>query len=252
MSQYKVCLFLCCFIGLAQSPATASEKPILTLFSDIWPPFQQLNLQGRLEGVAATKVKQTLTQANWPYELHVVPWARALKKVEEEPNRLIFSISRTLEREKQFQWIAPLARIQTGLVALSDRKDIRIEHPSDIKQFKLVLKRHESTSSYFYTLGFDANTDIIYVNSSLQALELLKSGRADIYPITHQGLAATLINSRFSSKEFAFVFDLPEFTMDAFLATNLMTDMALVEQLRTLFEHDEAAYKAQRYSEKKP
>jgi len=220
----------------------AIDKISLTIYSELWPPFQHYE-NGIFTGTATRQVKSSLDQVNWPYRIEVVPWARALASVKANKNSLIFSISRTKQRESDFFWIARLGIVKTKILVASNRKDIIINKLEDIKNYRLILKRHEASSEYFYDLGFHPKNDIIYVNNSEQALELLQIGRADIYPITESNFTPTLNKTKLKNEQFNFVFDLIDLNFELYIAANINSDPMVVKRLKQLFiDYPESKY----------
>jgi polar amino acid transport system substrate-binding protein len=226
-------IFFICLTACANANEAIDKIP-LTIYSELWPPFQQYE-NGKFSGKATRQVKATLAQANWPFKIMVSPWARALASVKETKNTMIYSISRTKQRELKFHWIARLGIVKTKLLIASKRKDIIINKLTDIKKYRIIIKRHDASSEYFYKLGFHPKKDIIYVNNSEQALELLQIGRADIYPIVESGLSPSVNKTDYNAKQFTFVYDLIDLNFELYLAANINSDPLMVEKLQQLF-----------------
>jgi len=208
----------------------------LTIYSEIWPPFQTLDENGDLSGIATNQIKQILNAANVPFEIKPLPWARALHLVNLQHNSLIYSLSRITERESLYHWIYKVGHVKTFILSLSHRTDIKLVKETDLKQYTLILKRHEATNQYFLDLGFDPNINIIYVNNSEQALHLLAKGRGDIYPITESGFMPAVNQSGLSSGLFSLTYELKNFEVDLYLAAHIQSDKAVIDKLKQLFK----------------
>jgi len=207
----------------------------LTVYSEIWPPYQTQSQTGVLNGIATQQVKYVFESANFPFEIKVMPWARAFHLVNLNNNTLIYSISRTAQREHLFHWIHRLGHVKTSFVALAGRTDLIIKNEIDFKKYTLILKRHEAANQYFLDLGFDPKVNIIYVNNSEQALHLLVKGRGDIYPITDSGFMPAVNKSGLSSGLFSLIYELKEFELDLYLAANIQSDIKLINQIKQAF-----------------
>lgn len=232
-----ILLFLICIVfcsGIVASERQQPQKPELVIYSEVWPPFQYFEGDAFV-GTAANLVTQTLDDANWPFVIHVVPWARAISSVKANENSLIFSISRTPQRENEFIWLHQLGHVKTKLLSASHRDDIVIESLADVKKYRLILKRNEASTDYFINLGFHPVEDIIYVNNSQQALALLQIGRADIYPITDAGFEPSVQKTEFETSQFKYIFDLDDFDLDLYIAANKNIDPKISAQLQQLF-----------------
>ena len=210
------------------------EKP-LDIYTEIWPPFQTLSHSGDIEGLSSEKIKNVLNQANWPYRIQAVPWARALHNVSQKPGSLIYSISRTKQRENQFYWLHLLASVKTKLVALSSRRDIHIERLADLNSYTIALKREDAATTLFLELGFTAKTNIVFVNSVEQALQLIKSGRVDFYPAVDIALDEAIRNANLKRESFKFVFELEDLAVDLYLAASKSSNEVWAIELTKLF-----------------
>lgn len=206
----------------------------IPIFSEIWPPFQVRDEKGRLTGAATDQVTTALDKANVPYDIQTMRWARALNLIRLKPNALVYSISRTPEREKDFYWIARLGRVHTKLLSLSENNDI-ITDPSELKNYVIALKRSEASLDYFLNLGLVPEKNIVFVNDTEQALRLLNRGRIDFYPISAAGLKPLLESTGYHSSKFKYIYYFKELSFDFYIAANKESNPAFIEFLKQVF-----------------
>ncbi|WP_448550065.1 substrate-binding periplasmic protein [Thalassotalea fusca] len=204
------------------------------IYSEIWPPFQVRNEQGQLTGPATDQVKAAFDEAKIAYDIQPMRWARALNLIRLKPNALIYSISRTPDREKHFYWIARLGRVNTKLLGLSENNDI-ISHPSELINYVIALKRAEASLDYFLDLGLIPDKNIIFVNDTEQALRLLDIGRVDFYPISAAGLKPSLESTGYPSSKFKYVYYFEELSFDFYIAANKESDRGFIEYISNVF-----------------
>ena len=233
-------LKICILLGVIYSSVSVScelELSVdkLTIYSEVWPPYQTLNDQGFLAGLATKQVKNAFQAANIPFEIKLMPWARALHFSKLNKNTLIYSLSRTKQREFKFHWIHKLGHVKTSLVSLAERSDLKLTNKTDLKKYTLILKRHEAANQYFLDLGFDPQLNIIYVNNSEQALHLLAKGRGDFYPITGSGFMPAVNKSGLSSDLFALIYELKEFEVDLYLAAHIQSEKPFIDKIKRAF-----------------
>ncbi len=193
------------------------------------------NEQGALTGLATEQVKSAFDQAGVAYEIFPMRWARALNFIKLKPNALIYSISRTPEREPYFHWIAKLGRVNTKLLSLAEHKDT-ITHPKQLLNYVIALKRAEAGLDYYLSLGLVPGKHIIFVNNSEQALKLLDIGRVDYYPISAEALASSLAITGFAQAKFKYVYYFEQLSFDIYIAANKESDPAFVDYLIDLFK----------------
>lgn len=212
------------------------KKPLLTLYTEHWPPYQRLEDNGLLSGISVAKIEQVLKAAQWPYKIKVVPWARAMHYVQNKPNSFIFSLARFPEREDKFQWLVPLVEVKSKILRLNDATKIKIDTLDDIKNYQIILKRGEATSTFLIDNKLVNEDKVIWVSDSSQALKLLTIGRGDIYPETLSSFHEAIISSDFHASEFSSVYDFSSLDVTLYLATANTTKKSLVNKLSEVFQ----------------
>ncbi|MBA6264222.1 ABC transporter substrate-binding protein [Colwellia sp. Bg11-12] len=232
---YLTLLFLTFGASAQSDTISLNYKPKLTLYTENWAPYQYTDPQGNVKGSSIAKVKKVLDAANWPYEIQVVPWARAIFQIHVVPNSLIFSIARIPERENKYHWLGLLNTVKSKLITSSENKDIKINKLSDIKKYVLILKRKEASSLYFSEHNLINEEKVIWVTSSTQALHLLNMGRGDLYPDTEVGFTSAVENSPYNLSQFNYAYDFTELSTSLYIATSRSTDLQLVKDLSLLF-----------------
>ena len=117
--QVAICHIFLNSIFAAASVAEDARFTIKVLTSQ-YPPYTYVGDDGSVTGSSTDKVRALLDKTGLPYEIHVVPWGRALRLVSEDPHSLIYSIDRTPDREARFQWLLPLNQVENGLIGRRD------------------------------------------------------------------------------------------------------------------------------------
>ncbi|MBO9541638.1 ABC transporter substrate-binding protein [bacterium] len=101
-------------LGLA-SPARA-----LVIVTDEWPPLE-FSAPGGPRGLSVEVVQEILARQHSKVPIQMVPWARGLHLLKTQPDVLLFSVSGTPERKRNFTLLGPLAEYQTVFYARKDR-----------------------------------------------------------------------------------------------------------------------------------
>ncbi|MDF2179897.1 transporter substrate-binding domain-containing protein [Aliiglaciecola sp. CAU 1673] len=221
--------------GCDNSLNPSSQLTPFQLVTEVWPPYQRLDKDGQIRGVAADQIRQVFAILGLKFRPAIMPWARAYQTALETPNTLIFSISRTDEREDSFHWIHKVGSERVYLLALAERREIVLKSESDIALHTLILKRNEASNQYFLDLGMVEGVNILYVNDSAQALNMLLKKRGDIYPITGSGFIATLESTDLSASSFDFRKEMENLHVDLYLAASAHTDPDLLAELSHAF-----------------
>lgn len=120
-------------IGLAISLAIAAnllQAQTLQVYTQSWPPYSY-EKDGKLTGYSTELLQAVLQEANIDANYKIMSWSRAFQLASEGANSLIYTTTRTSEREDDFEWIGPVATRKLWLFKLAERKDIQINGKDD-------------------------------------------------------------------------------------------------------------------------
>ena len=106
MKKFLLRLFFV-LINLLFLTCSANAQEI-KIYTEISPPFQIVDSNGKLTGITTEVVRAVLKQINITTKINIVPWARAIYYGDNEPNTLLFSMIRTPERENKYVWIGSI------------------------------------------------------------------------------------------------------------------------------------------------
>lgn len=142
---------------------------------------------GKVAGSATEVVEATLRLAGFgPYEIELVPWARAYDTALHNPKVLIYLIARTPEREAQVQWIREVTRIRYQLYKLKSRKDIVLGGLDDARRYSIAVVRDDVRYQYLRGHGFSR---LVVSAQASEGLRQLFQGRADLLPMSEAALS---------------------------------------------------------------
>jgi len=86
-------------------------------------------------------------------ELQVLPWQRAMQAAEANPRSVLFSLTRTPERETQFQWVGPIAQRRVLLYKLASRTDLTMSQLSDLGNGRIGVVRDSAADKQLQGQG---------------------------------------------------------------------------------------------------
>lgn len=161
------------------APISSGEE--LLVLAEDWPPYNYLE-DGELVGLSADLVREVLAGAGISTEIRVQPWKRAYETASSRPNTLLFSTSRTEEREDRFLWIGPLWNRELYLYKLRDRDDIRVESFEDLRRWSVGVVRGGSVEELLRSGGLREGEHFWPVAEERQNLRKLFQGRIDLAP----------------------------------------------------------------------
>lgn len=226
--------FFALLLVLACIPAMAVELRAVT---EEWPPFNYQN-DGHPAGLAIEMLEAAEKRMGKNIPVEFLPWERAYRIAQREPNVLIFTMARKPDRETLFKWVYPIAPRTIHLYKLSKRTDIRLQSLEDAKAF-MVGTQGESDAATMDLLkrGFrrGVNLDMLY-GSDVINLNKLLLGRIDLLASSELQLAhnARALGRPFS--DFERTLALSDSSEKYYFAFSLSTPDAQVEQLRQAFE----------------
>jgi len=133
----------------------ASELKILT---EEMPPYNYSDMDNNAAGFSTELVKELLNRTGIKItgnKILVYPWARAYKMVQKKKNIMLFSMTRTANREELFKWVGPIASRTIWFWKLKKKKTIQIKSFEDIKNYKVGAVQEFASAKYMARLGFD-------------------------------------------------------------------------------------------------
>lgn len=173
MGRFVAGALLTVLLGIG-STAACQELKILT---EEFPPLN-FSQDGKLTGSSAEVVREILRRHGRKEHIQVLPWARAYRRLEMEPNVMLFSTVRTEQRKPLFRWVGPLNEFRMGFYARKGSR-IRIESIEDAKKVGAIATyKDDFREQMLKKMGF-SNLDSS--NSPASGLRKLIAGRVDLW-----------------------------------------------------------------------
>jgi polar amino acid transport system substrate-binding protein len=169
---------LLCFV--AGSVAASSVDDILFM-TEQYPPYNYEE-HNKLQGIVVDTLVLMLERVGSSQtreDIRLLPWARAYKRVQSEPDTCLFSTTRTEEREHLFKWVGPVAPEAVGLIARKG-SDIRIDSVEDIKKYKVGTIRDDIAELYLANAGINVD-DMERVAETILNIRKMNRGRIDLW-----------------------------------------------------------------------
>ena len=227
-------------------PEITPAIPSLTLYTQLFPPLQMMSEGDTITGFVAETVREMLQEArkDTPLEvapITVIPWKRALFFAEKESNVLVFSLSRTPEREDKYIWIGTVAPYSLSFYKLRSREDIQASNEAELKGkgYRIGSQIGSSMEEYLKRHGFGEGVEgtvVDSINENQRNIPRLYRGYIDLimfsdYSIRHracdQGLNPNVIEK---------LFTVPELSTDLWLVASKQTDEQLIVKLQQALE----------------
>ncbi len=209
--------------------AASGDEQLLVLTEE-WPPYN-FSLEDEIVGLSADLVKAALARAKLDYHLEICPWKRAYRTALKQPNTLLFTTSRTPQREHLFKWIGPLYPRQLHLYKLKSRNDIQVDGWESLKRYEIGVLRGGSVEELLKSKGFEAEKHYWPVSQVDQNLRKIFFKRIDLVVGSDMTLAYRLKGSAHRFADLEKVFLLAD-QGGYYLAANKDTPDSVVEKLQ--------------------
>ncbi|GLQ32160.1 substrate-binding periplasmic protein [Litoribrevibacter albus] len=112
----------------------------LLFFSENYPPYNFEDNQ-EIKGIAVDLLKEMHHQMGLPDpKIRIEPWARSYYNAQNIENAVVFSTTRTDEREQLFKWVGPIIDNEIVFLARKDR-NIVVPDRYSLRNFRIAAVR---------------------------------------------------------------------------------------------------------------
>jgi polar amino acid transport system substrate-binding protein len=235
MRNFLGCIFLfllhiTSIFVFAQELSTQALK-IKVVTEDTFP-IQYLE-NGKVLGPATDLVKSVLAEANIPFTIEVLPWARAYNVALSQPNTMIYSLARTKQREDLFQWIGSVMRLNYYLVGMESLKLSQPITLESLKKLKIGVIRDSATEQHLIALGFK---NLYLVGKPSQSINMLKLGRIDLFPTNYSSFQFSCLHMKVDCQQIKPFYHLEKLTASLYFALSNQTDSVVVDKIKSAYQ----------------
>ncbi len=138
------------------------------IFTESYPPYN-FKEGATLKGISVDILDLVLKQMKSKMtkgQISLVPWARGYRTVLENPSHMLFSTTRTAEREKLFKWVGPIIPTTVSVFARKS-SGIKISGPADLKKYRIGAVKDDVGEQLLKVAGVPS--------SKIQTVPTLKS-----------------------------------------------------------------------------
>ena len=204
----------------------------IKVVTEEFKPYNYLK-DDKIVGLSTEVVEAVLKKAKIDYTITLYPWARAYKSSLKNENILIYSISRTWQREDKFKWVGSIApSAGVAFFKLKQRDDIDINNLNDAKKYSMCSLKLDVTTQTLTNKGF--NVDITYSND--QSIKNLMDKKVDIIPFSINGFYEKIKQLGYSKDNFEKVYDIKSLSNDYYMAFSVKTDDEIVRKVSKVLE----------------
>lgn len=164
---------------LVARPAVASGGDIELLgITENLPPLNYSDDTGA-QGFSVELLRLMATQAGLKLTVQVMPWQRAMQAAEGSAHSVLFSLTRTPEREGKFQWVGPIAQRRVLLYRLASRTDLTLTQLSELGTARIGVVRDSAADRQLQAAGLRPGLQLEQGLDDATNLRKLLAGRMD-------------------------------------------------------------------------
>lgn len=154
----------------------------LTYITEDYAPHNFME-DGALKGVSVDLLLEALKVIDCPVkrdDFKVLPWTRGYNMILNQPNIMLFGMTRLKEREDLFKWVGPYMTTNIALIAKKD-SHIKIHNNSDLNQFTIGVIQDDVGEKLAKSVGI-MQENLKYSNNHPKTLaKMLVLGRFDLW-----------------------------------------------------------------------
>ncbi|WP_044416319.1 substrate-binding periplasmic protein [Halarcobacter anaerophilus] len=176
----KIIFLLSIFIYFQAAPL-----PTFKIMTENYPPLNMENKKGELTGIGVEVFDEMLKrvgskQSKKDFEL--MPWSRAYNIVKQKKNTVLFTTSRTKQRENLFKWVGPFGYSINGLIARKN-SHIKINSLKDLNKYQVGTVLNDVGELILFDNGISKNNiqSVSGKNAILKSIRKLDAKRIDLF-----------------------------------------------------------------------
>ncbi len=203
----------------------AEEFPFRIVTAEEAP--YQYEANGRQWGYSIDTLSTMLEHANLNTRIEFLQWPEAYSLAKNQKNVMIFSMVRTVERDKHFLWVCPLYKIKFKLYKLK-KSYVEIQTLDDAKKYTTAVWQEDVQHQYLRSKGFSR---LVVANFEKTLIEFLLSERVTLIPFNQESLKWQMEKAGLGFNLVEPVLDLTEMESRAYIAFNKDSDPLIVEKI---------------------
>jgi polar amino acid transport system substrate-binding protein len=159
----------------------AADFPKLLIMTEDYAPYN-FTKDDKVQGIAVDAMVEMLKKIGSDQtrkDIQLLPWARGYRVIQDEPKAVLFSTTRTKERENLFKWVCPIATLRTDMIALKE-KNIKITSDAELLDYRIGCVRDDVGQQVTVATGVPVKK--LDLNTAYEMnVNKLNAGRIDLY-----------------------------------------------------------------------
>jgi len=164
------------------APLTTLAESVddLSIYTEIYPPMNYVE-DGMVKGFSTDLMAAMLKELHSTKtldDIKVLPWTRGYHIVTNKKDTLLFSMTRTPQREDLFKWVGPIIQTEVALIARKDAH-IHITDDAELDNYRIGIVENDVGHLLLKELGVK-DDKLVRANSGEHFPKMLAAGRIDM------------------------------------------------------------------------
>lgn len=236
--KYRIGLFFyliasCCFGSTNVTQEHSTNDKTLYFYTEIAPPYFSLDSNDQPQGATLDLAQALMAETGLKGKVQHLPWARAYFEAENNPNIVLLTALRTLQREEQLQWLGTVHNAQAHLISLKSNLNLQVENLEDAKAYRVGTIRGYGSANYLLNNGFTEGENLELLASQKQLWSMLFRGRIDMVLDNLATGRYEVLKAGFNSEDIKSLTNIQALNANLEMATGPATDKQTTELLRS-------------------
>ncbi|RZI59054.1 MAG: transporter substrate-binding domain-containing protein, partial [Rubrivivax sp.] len=131
-------------------------------------------------GFSTELLKLMAAEAGLPLRVQVLPWQRSVQEAARRADSVLFSLTRTPERETQYRWVGPISPRRILVYRLNHRTDVRPQSLKELKGLRVGVTRDSAAGRQLIADGLRPEVELELATDDATNLRKLLAGRMDL------------------------------------------------------------------------
>ena len=214
--------------------ASAALGADVHAFTEELPPLNHQEGQ-QVTGFSSELLRQVCARAGLSVQIELLPWIRAELSARKDPDAILFTLTRTPEREAQYVWLGPISRRRILLVRLAERPEVNPASLEDARRFKVGATLESASMRQLRRLGFMDGVSLDSALNDAMNFKKLLGRRVDLIAILDWAAAWQARQNGVPFSSLTPVLTLDE-SRDYYYGLNLAVDPAKAVRLQKALE----------------
>ncbi len=195
------------FLLVTASSTHADDVPLFTILTEAWAPYN-FQEKGVIKGISVDMLVLMLERIGSSQgrdDFNLYPWALSYYTSLKKPGSILFTTTRTVERENLFKWVGPIFEIEFHMYALKSR-NIKISSVEEIRNYNVGAHRADAAVELLMNKTGMKADEFEQIPSNLVNMRALLAGRIDLIPQTKDTTISAVKEGGFDINDFESVF----------------------------------------------